>query len=881
MTDSKRWAIASRSSFRDLSMQGLTPTAIIEEEATVTFAGTYERDPAEPAIEIDKLEVVTASLHTNTSAKLRSVEEEWRIDRMAGSAGGRLDVIRQLLPARFTGPDLSGNVQTDFDIAQDEAGLNLSAIALFRDLTVTGFLEEGGAGVLRSETAEVSLDGAVTSGPSGIVTLDSFSIKTDFAEVAGSAKLRFQDENPYPAVSITRLLCDLAALAENTEDLVPDRFVFAGKLEGAGDFSITRDEGALFETSVKADGLRIAETADGKVLFEDSLAALLAGAWRRKDTLETLRFSRAELSTDAHPNLLRLSGKNNFVRNDGSLSIDGEADMPLALVTPLAEKRFPGYSGAGQIRWKGKVDLLADKALTLKGEFASRDLDLTLPREGKDPLRFAEPRLDANIDLSYDLATGDLRVPALAVEGDDIKLSATLVFESLGEELLPNEAEISLEADLAKLSERYGGFVSALADLKPAGTLKAHVKATTKTRITDADAEITVTSLALGEGAGRERFGNDPVTAKLKLTADRANQRIGLTSLSVSSLVGGMNAKGELTRYTTDRNADFNVDANADLTALSDVLRTVLPEDVRFDGKGKAVFVVKGKLAGNTWKERVPAIKALGKIGFQKMSRQGLVIGPMEVPFALNNGLLEITQSNGPLNEGTLTVAGSVDLNQEPRVYELTSTLMVIKDMRLKSDVQFIRFLTPIFGNLAEVNGWADIELYNAHVPLSDDEDKQKEIKANGKVSYREVSVKQSLMLARLLDVIGGGKGEMQDLSPTTFEVKEGRVYLGDTSVRYAGQVIAFGGSVGLDSSLDLMARVLITERLLGENASLAELLVGEKVGVPITGTLDDPKMGRDIFQKNLKNIVKGVLKRTLNVGEQLKKILPPLPGGD
>jgi len=63
---------------------------------------------------------------------------------------------------------------------------------------------------MRSDAAELSLDAAETD---EVLLVSAFSVKADFAEAAGSAKLSLGKERPSGTVAIDRLSCDLAAMS--------------------------------------------------------------------------------------------------------------------------------------------------------------------------------------------------------------------------------------------------------------------------------------------------------------------------------------------------------------------------------------------------------------------------------------------------------------------------------------------------------------------------------------------------------------------------------------------------------------------------------------------------------------------------------------------
>ena len=102
--------------------------------------------------------------------------------------------------------------------------------------------------------------------------------------------------------------------------------------------------------------------------------------------------------------------------------------------------------------------------------------------------------------------------------------------------------------------------------------------------------------------------------------------------------------------------------------------------------------------------------------------------------------------------------------------------------------------------------------------------------------ALREPVVQGSPFLASLLDVLDV---DVEDLAidPIRLVLNEGRISYGEPWVwTFNGMETTFGGSIGLDETLDLAWEVPITRELVKKHDFL-KVLEGKSIEVPITGT--------------------------------------------
>jgi len=868
MSDPGKWLLESKSDFSRLMIAGFTHEPVEEEKASVTFSGAYTPGVPGQSLEIGELDVKSSSLSARLSGFLKRGGKRWLIERLQGSAKGDIALVSEAFSKRLGGARFSGGYRSDFHLEKREKAYDFSVSASFSNLVARGFLKKGKGGSLQATSAQISLDGSWSKGSSSLLLVKAFSVKTDFAEAAGSAKFFFEQKGFYPSLALEKISCDLGELASKSEGIMPEKIRFEGKVNGSGRISKEENDHLGFEISLASESFRVSEPPGGTIFFEDNLKASLSGLALKDGAFWRFSLSSIEISSSKYPELLRLEGEGNFIRTDGSLSLDAEVAAPVALSLPILGrtlKRLEGISGGGDLRWKGRVSFERNKVISIDGSLELESLDLTVPRAGQHAFTIKEPALDARVKLDYVFASRDLRVGLLSLKASGIDLSSRFSYEDIGKEPLPTKADVSLDVDLAEFLSRYAVLIKMPADLSLSGKASARFDVSTTNGRTKAKGTIRLDKFIAKKGGSVYDFASRPIRIEADLSGERAVELLELKSFLVDFTFCRLEASGKVSNYRSTRDINLNLLVDYDLAEALQFFGKSVPEGLILEGKRRESFRVAGRIVRGAWRERLAALDVKGRFGFDRFRWKGLEIAKMEIPFSLKDGLLSIEESTGTLGQGNITISGSVDLTKTPPVYALNGPLTVLKDMRLRKEIEFIRFLHPIFGNFAEIDGFADIVVSSARVPLSRAAPDQAE--AAGEVLLRDLRVRQSLLLARLLDILGGGGQELQEISPTRFLIKDGRIHFEETTLRYAGQVLGFAGSVGFDETLDLEARVLVTERILGKDKALITLLTGQKIAVPIGGTLDDPKVGEKIFRKNLKRLVGGAMKRAFKIG--------------
>lgn len=115
-------------------------------------------------------------------------------------------------------------------------------------------------------------------------------------------------------------------------------------------------------------------------------------------------------------------------------------------------------------------------------------------------------------------------------------------------------------------------------------------------------------------------------------------------------------------------------------------------------------------------------------------------------------------------------------------------------------------------------------------------------INGHGRIDIQSASIAGSPLLTQILSALGGSEEEI-DIDPISFIIERGRLrYSKPWQWTISGAKTTFGGSIGLDETLDLSWNILVDEKLVDKHRFL-RTFEGETIGIPIGGTAYRPKL--------------------------------------
>ena len=81
------------------------------------------------------------------------------------------------------------------------------------------------------------------------------------------------------------------------------------------------------------------------------------------------------------------------------------------------------------------------------------------------------------------------------------------------------------------------------------------------------------------------------------------------------------------------------------------------------------------------------------------------------------------------------------------------------------------------------------------------------------------------------------------------------------------GHQLKMHGSIGFDSTLDFIARIPVTKKMVGKDAY--QFLQGTTIKVPIRGSASNPRIDETAFQQATDDLIQQALRKSLEKGAQ------------
>ena len=104
---------------------------------------------------------------------------------------------------------------------------------------------------------------------------------------------------------------------------------------------------------------------------------------------------------------------------------------------------------------------------------------------------------------------------------------------------------------------------------------------------------------------------------------------------------------------------------------------------------------------------------------------------------------------------------------------------------------------------------------------------------------------------------------KLGEVKPVTIELADGVVSYKDMHILFGPLVdLSFSGRVGLDGKLDMKVGLPIMPAMLGNRPELIKYLGDQRIYLPITGTVDNPKLDILNLPKILEPLISEALRR-------------------
>ena len=274
---------------------------------------------------------------------------------------------------------------------------------------------------------------------------------------------------------------------------------------------------------------------------------------------------------------------------------------------------------------------------------------------------------------------------------------------------------------------------------------------------------------------------------------------------------------------------------------------------------------------------RVEASNGHAMLHVDSARRAGLDLGPTNVSATFQEGAVTIVPIETTLNGGQLRLVPSLELGESPMFRLSEGTFLKDAEVNEQATQRVLAFVAPILDGATKARGKVSAQIDLAEFPLGPGA--RNEFVVEGNVVFDDVEFTPQLVAKELLGMLNRPGNPLRLNQPVELSISGGRVHQRGLAIPIGDVTeVTLEGSVGFDKTMDLVAMVPITDAMFPNRGLLGAFVSGTQVKVPISGTLDHPKVDRDAFRIAMLNMGRDVLLRSATQGaaEVLSRLVKP-----
>jgi translocation and assembly module TamB len=362
-------------------------------------------------------------------------------------------------------------------------------------------------------------------------------------------------------------------------------------------------------------------------------------------------------------------------------------------------------------------------------------------------------------------------------------------------------------------------------------------------------------------------ISEEKVTLRADITRSTDGRNMTINNLELNSNALSLNAAGNLNRIGKNKVLTAKGTMTPDLKLVSDYLKKSGQSRVAFAGKKATPFTLKLISKGDRWEDPLKHLDFSGAVHVTAIEAYGLKLTPNDVPVRVA-GAAAGAKLESPANGGQLDFQPTVDMRKDPYILSFKENIDLLKDVQVTQGLidGLLAAIHPLFKDSIVPDGFLGLNMKHFSWPLSD---KDRHLAAfAGTLKINGVRLNSTPFLARLLNMMGISERQLsladQDID---FEAKNGRIAMSPMTLNAEGYQLKMHGSIGFDNTLDFIARIPVTQKLVGKDAY--QFLQGTTIKVPIRGTTSKPRIDETAYQQAAGDLMQQALRKNLEKGAQ------------
>ncbi len=357
------------------------------------------------------------------------------------------------------------------------------------------------------------------------------------------------------------------------------------------------------------------------------------------------------------------------------------------------------------------------------------------------------------------------------------------------------------------------------------------------------------------------------VTLNVDLTRSPDGRNVTINKVDLNSNALSLKATGTLNQVGKNKVLKAKGTMAPDLKLVSDYLKKSGQSQVAFSGKKATPFTIKLVSKGDRWEDPLKHLDFSGAVHVTAIEAYGLKLTPNDVPIRIAAAAAG-AKLESPANGGQLNFQPTVDMRKEPYILSFNENIDLLKDVQVTQGLidGLLAAIHPLFKDAVIPDGLLGLNMKHFNWPLSEKE--RNKATFAGTLQLNGIRLNSTPFMAGLLNMMGISERQLsladQDID---FEAKNGRIALSPVTLDAEGYQLKMHGSIGFDQTLDFIARLPVTKKMVGKDAY--RFLQGMTIKVPIRGTTSQPRIDEAAFQEATGDLMQQALRKNLQNGVQ------------
>jgi hypothetical protein len=337
--------------------------------------------------------------------------------------------------------------------------------------------------------------------------------------------------------------------------------------------------------------------------------------------------------------------------------------------------------------------------------------------------------------------------------------------------------------------------------------------------------------------------------------------------MQIDSNALSLTADGNLDQVGENKVLEAKGTIALDMALVSEYLKKSGQSKVELSGKEAKPFRIKLVSKGDSWEDALQRLDFAGALHIKSVKALGLDLAPNDIPIQVANASAD-AKLESPANGGKLALQPIITLQTEPYVLSMAENTDVLQKVQVTQGLidGLLASIHPLFKDAVVPQGLLGLHLKHFNWPLA----KNAENKATfaGTLQLNGIRMNSTPFLSVLLGMMGISERELSiNDQSIDFEARDGRISCSPITLDIQGYPLMMQGSFGFDKSVDFIARVPVTQKMVGKDAY--QFLQGTSIKVPIRGTALKPAIDEAAFRDATADLMQQAVQKGLQQGAQ------------